>query len=260
MYLRRIVGGLALCVVLFLPALSWAAHPLITDDTGTQGKGKFQLEVNGQYDYEKETIAGVSTKETGGQWNTALTYGIVDNTDIVLSVPHQWVRVEENGVTTANANGVSDTTLELKWRFYEKEGLSFALKPGIIMPTGDDDRGLGSGKAGYTTLFIATKEMGPYAFHANLGYKRNENAENNRSDLWHASIATVWAATKSLKLVADLGIDSNQDVESNTDPAYLLGGVIYSITENFDIDFGVKYGLTKTETDYSLLAGMTFRF
>jgi len=29
---------------------SWAAHPLITDDTGTQGKGKFQLELNGQYD------------------------------------------------------------------------------------------------------------------------------------------------------------------------------------------------------------------
>ena len=41
---------------------SWAAHPLITDDTGTQGKGKYQLELNGQYDWDEEEVEGVSIK------------------------------------------------------------------------------------------------------------------------------------------------------------------------------------------------------
>jgi hypothetical protein len=38
--------------ILLIASPSWAAHPLITDDTGTQGKGKFQLELNGQYDWD----------------------------------------------------------------------------------------------------------------------------------------------------------------------------------------------------------------
>ncbi len=36
---------------------AFAEHPLITDDTGTQGKGKFQLEINGQYGYDNESVA-----------------------------------------------------------------------------------------------------------------------------------------------------------------------------------------------------------
>jgi hypothetical protein len=54
-------------MVLFLTVSShaWAAHPLITDDSGTQGRGRFQLEVNGQYDTDKkaDTVATVRTTE-----------------------------------------------------------------------------------------------------------------------------------------------------------------------------------------------------
>ena len=41
-----------------LPATVWAAHPLVTDDAGTQGKGNFQFEVNGQYDRDKQDQQG----------------------------------------------------------------------------------------------------------------------------------------------------------------------------------------------------------
>jgi hypothetical protein len=37
--------GLIFVALLLIVCPSWAAHPLITDDTGTQGKGKFQLEM-----------------------------------------------------------------------------------------------------------------------------------------------------------------------------------------------------------------------
>jgi hypothetical protein len=43
--------GLIFVAIPFIACASWAAHPLITDDAGTQGKGKFQLELNGQYDW-----------------------------------------------------------------------------------------------------------------------------------------------------------------------------------------------------------------
>jgi hypothetical protein len=260
MVFRMFVWKCAMCFILIVPAPAWAAHPLITDDTGTQGKGKYQLEVNGQYDSDKETIGGVSVKTTGGQAATTLSYGIIDNTDLVLSIPYAWSTVKQDDVTVSDEKGISDTTFEVKWRFFEKDGFSFALKPGVSFPTGDENKGLGSGKIGYHGYFIISKESAPWAFHMNLGYIRNENTVEERVDIWHASLAATYEVIKNLKVVGNIGIERNRDTDSDNDPAFLIGGIIYSVAENFDIDFGVKYGLAKAETDYSLLAGTTFRF
>ncbi len=241
-----------------LSTVSYAAHPLITDDTGTQGKGKFQLEVNSEFSYDKETKDGVTTKERVSELSTILSYGVADNFDIVLGVPYQWIRTKEDGKTFTES-GISNLSLEVKWRFYEKDGLSLGLKPGISIPTGDEEKGLGSGRVAYSVFFITSKEMEPWAFHLNLGYMRNENKADERENLWHASIAAQVEAVKDLNVVANIGLERNTDRLVNTHPAFILGGIIYSLSENFDIDFGIKVGLDKPETDYSILAGIAWR-
>lgn len=45
--LKRVLPVIA--AVVLTSGTAFAAHPLITDDTGTQGQGKFQLEVNGEW-------------------------------------------------------------------------------------------------------------------------------------------------------------------------------------------------------------------
>jgi hypothetical protein len=260
MNFKRLMAELIFSMVLVVPGLSLAAHPLITDDAGTQGKGKFQLELNGQYDSENESAGGVSTKTTGGEVAAALSYGIAENVDLVLNLPYQWGKTEENEATSYDEKGISDTILEVKWRFFEKAGVSLALKPGIIFPTGNDEKGLGSGKIGGKVFLIASKELGPWAFHANIGYIRNENKADEIKDLWHASLAATWGIVKDLKLVANIGIERNPDNTGEDNPAFLIGGLIYSILENVDIDCGIKYGLNSSETDYSLMAGIAIRF
>jgi long-subunit fatty acid transport protein len=94
----------------------------------------------------------------------------------------------------------------------------------------------------------------------NLGYKRNENTIDERKDIWHASLAGEFKITKTLKLIANIGAERNTDKSSDTNPAFILGGFIYSIRENMDIDFGVKGGLNKAEADITYLAGITLRF
>ncbi len=235
--------------------VSYAAHPLITDDTGTQGKGKFQIELNSEYAHEDEDGAEADTTEIAA----ILSYGVTDTIDIVLGLPYQYLRVKEDWIATTE-EGLSDMSIELKWRFYEKEELSFALKPGITLPTGDDERGLGAGRLTYSAFFIATQEVEPWAFHINFGYIRNENKVDERKNLWHASLAGEVGAAKDLKIVGNVGIERNVDRTVETHPAFLLGGIIYSVTENFDIDFGIKAGLNKPEADYTLLAGMALRF
>jgi hypothetical protein len=143
---------------------------------------------------------------------------------------------------------------------FEKNGFSVALKPGISIPTGNDEKGLGAGQLGGHLFLIASEEVGSWAFHGNLGYIRNENKVDERKDLWHASFAATWEVVKNLKLAADIGIERNPDGDAKDDPAFLIGGIIFSVNENFDVDFGVKYGLTNSETDIAALAGVTFRF
>ena len=78
-----------------------------------------------------------------------------------------------------------------------------------------------------------------------------------RKDIWHASFAATWEVIKNLKLAADIGIERNPDEDAKDDPAFLIGGIIYSVNENFDVDFGVKYGLTTSENRF-LPAGRSY--
>jgi hypothetical protein len=85
----------------------------------------------------------------------------------------------------------------------------------------------------------------------------------NRSELrniFHYSLAAEYAATERLKVVGNIGGETNPDRESNVHPLFVLGGLIYKLTDSFDIDFGVKAGLNKAEADYTLMAGIAFRF
>jgi hypothetical protein len=253
---------MTIVLLLAVSSYAWAAHPLITDDAGTQGKGKFQLEVNGQYDSDKEIDAGATVRTTGGQMGGTLSYGVIDSVDIVLGVPYQRTRVSIDGMVDSGEHGISDTTLELKWRFYEKSGASFALKPGVSLPTGNDEKGLGSGKVGYGAFFISSWEANLWELHMNLGYRRNENTVDvdEVKDIWHASVAVTYKVVDDLKAVVNIGVERNPDKASDQDPAFVLGGIIYSVNENFDVDFGVKTALNRAETDYSLLAGTAFKF
>jgi len=250
-------------LLLLFPLIStsvFAAHPLITDDTGTQGKGKFLLEVNSEVNYDKESEAGVKSKTAGGEVATMISYGIIDNVDIVLGIPYQWFKVKEGGEIISREKGLLDISLELKWKFFEREGWSFALKPGVTFPSGNEKKDLGTGRVTYTMFFITTKEIEPLAFHLNLGYTRNENKLDERKDIWHISLASEVKLIRDLRLVANIGAERNPDRTSNKHPTFILGGFIYSIFENFDVDIGIKGGLNKPETDVTILAGIAWRF
>ncbi len=92
----------------------------------------------------------------------------------------------------------------------------------------------------------------------NLGYRRNANRVDEREDLWHVSAAGSFHFRPNLQIVANAEGDENPDPSAGDDFAFILGGLIYSPVENFDIDFGVLRGLAEGP-DYSILAGITLR-
>lgn len=245
----------------------FASHPLITDDTGTQGRGRFQLELNSERMNDRGSSPGVTFKADGEKTAASLTYGLSEKIDLVAGAPWQWSHMEENGVVTSDENGLGDCSLELKWRFYENNdnGLSFALKPGISLPTGNDQKGLGNGKVSGDMVLITTYEGKLGALHGNIGYFRNAYRLDRdklacRSDIWQASLAAELNMTTRLRSVANVGVKTNQSRSSDTAPAFLLGGLIYSLNDNLDVDLGIKDGLNKAESDATVMAGMAVRF
>ena len=77
---------------------AFAAHPLNTEETGTQGTGGWQLELNG----ERNKDEGVR----GAQASMVLSYGVADTVDLQLGLPWQ---------DTGSERGAGDMFAALKW-------------------------------------------------------------------------------------------------------------------------------------------------
>ncbi len=239
----------------FGPGSASAAHPLISDDTGTQGQGRLQWEVT--FDAARHRPSGQEQKSD--VISTVLTYGADGRTDLILTLPYQRIETYQDSVVTRE-RGQADVSVDVKWRFFEDAPLSLAIKPGVTLPVGNEANGLGTGKTGYSLYAIASTGTHPWSFHLDTGYLRNNTRLPERKHLWHASLGVTRALGENAKLVADLGIDRNPDPAARSQPAFLLGGLIYTLSNSLDLGLGVKFGLTSAEADYSLLLGVTQRF
>lgn len=257
---------LAMAVIVLLGALlaspaAYAVHPLITDDAGTVGKGKGQVEIGSQIWRHKDSGDEFSTNRyDGGETAMVMTLGLHDRIDLAVAVPYLWWSMETNGNRISSADGISDTILAIKWRFFDSDGWGLALRPGVVLATGDEERDLGSGRTAYHLFFITSKEIGPVACHLNLGYIRNENNAGDHQDIWHTSLAGEYEVIKNLKIVANIGTTRNPASDSVTHPGFALGGIVYAISDRISVDGGVKVGLNKAETAITYLFGITVKF
>lgn len=244
---------------------SFAAHPLITDDTGTQGAGKLQIELNGEYGSDRETASDVETVERSLEAGITISYGLTETIDIVIGAPYVWSKTFESdpaipAFIQTNEKGISDASVEVKWKCYESGGLSLGLKPGLSFPTGSEKKGLGTGKYGFSAYLIASLDQEAWAFHLNLGHIRNNNRADEREYLYHASLAAEYRIMDVFRIVANIGRERNPDRTADRDPAFALAGIVYGISKDFDIDCGVKTGITGPVADRTVLAGMAYRF
>lgn len=234
---------LALACLALAAASAHAAHPLITEDTGTQGTGRWQLE--GTSEYEKDRV----TRRREGINAFVLTRGFAERADWQVALP--WYRVGEDGI--------GDVALDLKWRFFERDAFSLGFKPGVTLPTGDEREGRGSGKATWGALLIVSYEPGPLAFHAHAGYRDNRNKLGERRSLTHFSGAVTYQVG-DVKLVADAARDTSPDPAERRAEHALVLGAIWSVRRDFDLDAGWKKGGGSSPLKDALLFGATVRW
>lgn len=237
---------------LLLSSTAFAGHPLTTDDTGVQGKGKWQFEASIDRDVERDSeLASMGTA-------AKLTYGLTETVDI--SIEQAWTRTETSKTPKAHVSGINDTELALKWHAFELGKFSASVNPYLTLPVGDGDKGMGNEKATYGVNLAAAwgEEWADCLF--NLGYTRNNNDLGDRKNIWNTSVGVVGHIAENYQLVAEIGTYSNSVADDSQRPVYTTLGVIYSPKETLDIDLGVRKGLNKAEVKYGFGAGLAVRW
>lgn len=205
-----------------------AFHPLVTDDTGTQGSGGNQLEVG----YDHVDSNGGDSKALG----VTYTRGLTETLDGFVGAAYQ----------TSSPKGWGNVGVGLKWRFLENEATkySLALKPEILLPVSasDEAKGLGNGELSYGLTLIGSMETSFGEFHFNLEAARSnfdDNTITDRKNFWRASVAPVWAVAEDWKLALDLGLMTNADITEDATMGFVEVGVVYTPNDQFDLSFGV---------------------
>lgn len=256
--LGRLIG-----LVAVFPAVALAFQPLITDDTGTQGKGGNQLEAG----YNRTSDKAPDGRTVTHEIPLVYTRGITDELDVYAGGTRMRINPDAPALTES---GWSNPVIGAKWRFYEHEAskLSFAVKPEVSLGVSDgkEARGLGTGKTSYGVGLLMTRETGFGLLLANLQVDRanyTDNALNagERRTQYRLSVAPVWDVTEGWRLALDTGAMTNSDRAAKDWMGYVELGAIYSPDKDLDFALGIirnnRDGGTRST---QATMGVTWRF
>jgi len=223
-----------------------AMQPLVTDDTGTQGAGRWQIE----WSFEQAQAQGAADRQR--QWTATLTHGLTESLDLHLDAPHA-----HPGNFGADWH---DAGLELKWRFLERERFSLAVKSELSLPTGDWRRGTGTGRTDASATLLAQWDAEPLTLLAGAGWAFQPNRRGDRQVVWQLSGAALYRVTGQLQLALDAVVARNATPGAGTPPAFLMAAAIYSPRPWLDLDIGYRYGINRQTDHHTVQVGVTARW
>lgn len=228
---RRCAAGVLLLGLLGAGTSAQAGAPFVTDDPGTPEHFEINLAVQATH------AAG---QTTGFAPALEVNYAAAENVQLHVLVPLAFNH--ETGNKTRWSTG--DTEFGVKYRFLDAEEEdwfpSAAVFPIVFAPTGDEDRGLGTG---HTRAFLPLwlgKEFGEWIAFGGGGYGINPG-RGNRNYLFVGAGLTR-KITDDLRLGGELFRTSKTEDDRKDAVGFNLGGV-YDISDRHHILISAGRGL-----------------
>lgn len=232
----------------FAPAVR-AAHPVISEDPGTQGTGGVELEIG---------FAAQQGEPGGGnaaQLSTQVALGLAPTVDLLVVPRWLWSRPAD----APRQQGIGDTSLDLKWRFLDNDAVQLAVRAGAELATGDASKGLGADGTGWHALIALAVALDPAQWLANVGYVR-ARVRGDRTHLPFASSALIVPADGVVRGFVEVAAQANSDPARSTWPAVARTGVMWKATPWLDLDVGAEGRLNRAAPRATVLAGATLRW
>ncbi|MGC8942333.1 MAG: hypothetical protein ACP5KF_06700 [Sulfurihydrogenibium sp.] len=211
---------------------------LIWDDTETLGTGNSQ---NENYFFYKKSV-----DERDGSYIFNFTYGANDKTDIAINIPFGYVKNYENVYSD-----ISDPSLEVKYRFFEKDGLKFAIKPFLGLPLKKDSE-FSERHFSYGITLVSQLDFEKFNFYANTSYMVHKDRIIGQNEFFQ-SLSVEYFINQEFSVISTVFFSSYEESEK--------GGLIGFGYSKGKVEFSFGIGkIFKPQNDYSIYSGITFRF
>ena len=246
--LRRSVAALLLVLA---SGLAHGAHPLISEDTGTQGTGKFELELG--------TVTSHPQGDRTHELDPQLSFGARDDLDLILRPSYFWL-TGDTAQSAGRRHGFGTTALDFKWRPIARGPWSFGMRGGFDLPTSQGD--IAEHELGSHALVMATYFAEPLMATINVSYTHlpHDAGVGVRRDGVRVSAGGHYSVSDALRLAADLATSQSTEAGAHGWPTVGVIGLILTLPWGFDVDAGVQFPINRSAPSTQWLVGATVRW
>jgi hypothetical protein len=148
-----------------------------------------------------------------------LNYGL-PNIQLKLEIPVEIVHDDGDGTVS----GAGDLLLGVKWRFLnnDQSQLQVGVYPQVLLPTGDQTRGLGQGGSAFVLPILAQKNWDKGTLYGNVGYWWQAGAGTR--DFVYAGAVLEGDINERLMLGVELFGNSSRERGRGSELAFDIGG------------------------------------
>jgi hypothetical protein len=229
-------------------------RPDVTESAYTVDAGHFQ--------YETDLFKTIRNREDGvlnvsNVYNHAnLKLGVTNTTDFQVVIESVVQNTTINNVAS-NSFGFGDITLRVKQSLWGNNGgkTALAMMPYLNLPTSKFSENSVEGGIVFPLAVELNSNWG-------LGMQTAFDLLKNKSDKnYSGEILYSITASRGLSRKLDFFTESYSTYNFKDQLAQVSvnGGLVYSISDNFRLDSGFNYGITKA-TDKVYFAGFSFRY
>lgn len=195
------------------------------------------------------------------------------------TVPLSTVFDHPDGEPSTDVEDFDDILLNYRYQMWTETDCCPAFSPrfSLILPTGDEHEGFGTGEVGYQINLPLSKEIDDWAYHFNAGLTVTPDVEvgvapaidfgGRTLNGYNLGASAIWLADKDLNFLFEALALWNEELtddgsEDHTFEVYLSPGVRWapytSGSTQWVLGLGLPIGLTEDSTDISLFFYMSF--
>lgn len=237
---------------------AYAASPLreLSTDRPDTTESAYSVD-KGHFQFEMEIAAftrdgGDWTEYSLGELNAK--FGLTDSADLQLVMPF-YTHVRDGD------EGYGDMEIRLKYNLWGNDGgeTAMALMPFLKIPTAHGDLGNGDFEGGLIVPFsFSAPGEWSCAIMGEVDFASDEDGHGYHL-VGLASATASHDITENtagfLEIVGIFSAETSDDIE-----AYFNTGMTWGISETWQLDGGVRIGLTSASTDLTPFVGMSTKF
>ncbi len=185
-----------------------------------------------------------------------LTAVVVNKIEVVLAVPYLLTRVHTlDGIE--KENGISDADIFLKWSFYDRSNAAIALISDLVLPTGNEKKGLGDGSASFMVGGIVSKKIDDLKLSTQLGFQINNS---DSKDFLIYGATGVYILSEKALISAQVKGHTSSVIGSKSNVLVAKLGFGYTFTKHVELYFGGARRITLSGPDFSAFIDFIYNF